>query len=115
MAPVPAVLVDDLKLAKSNLAGLSERVESLERRLSEKFKPIEDAAQSVRETTQALAATGNKLDASARANAWAQAQVSKIEDGVNKLKWYAFLWCVVIPGAVLVFIGLVLAERHGLL
>ena len=56
MAPVPATLVDDLKFAKSNLVGLSERVESLQRRLSEKFEPIEEAAQSVRETTRALAA-----------------------------------------------------------
>ena len=48
MAPVPAALVDDLRLAKSSLAGLSERVESLEQLLSEKFKPIDEAAQSVR-------------------------------------------------------------------
>lgn len=44
ITPVPAALVDDLKLAKPNLAGLPERVESLERRLSEKFKPIDEAA-----------------------------------------------------------------------
>ena len=65
-ATVPAALVDDLRLAKSNLAGLSERVESLERRLSERFKPIDEAVQSVRVTTQALAATGKMLEGSAR-------------------------------------------------
>ena len=80
-APVPAALVDDLRLAKSNLAQLSERVESLERRLSEKFEPIDEAAQSVRKTTQALTVTGKALEASARANEWAQARVTKIEDG----------------------------------
>lgn len=111
----PAALIDDLKLVKSNLAGLSERVESLERRLSEKFKPIEEAAQSVHETTQALAATGKTLETSARASAWAQAQVQTIKDGVATLKWYALLWSVVIPGAALVFIGVGFAQRHGLL
>lgn len=111
----PAALVDDLKLAKSNLAGLSERVESLERRLSEKFKPIEEAAQSVHETTQALAATGKTLETSARANAWAQAQVQTIKDGVATLKWYALLWSVAIPGVVVVFAGMGFAQRHGLL
>ena len=114
-ATVPAALVDDLRLAKSNLAGLSERVESLERRLSERFKPIDEAVQSVRVTTQALAATGKMLEGSARAHAWAQSQVRTIEGGIDTLERYAFLWGVVIPGAALMFIGLELARRHGLL
>ena len=98
--PVPEALVDDLKLAKSNLAGLSERVESLERRLSEKLKPIEEAAQAVRETTVALAATGKKLEASARDNAWERSTLRSIEDVLETLNGYAFWWSAVVVGAV---------------
>ena len=112
--PVPEALVDDLKLAKSNLAGLSERVESLERQLSEKFKPIEEAAHEVRETTVALAATGKKLDASARDNAWERSTLRSIEDALETRKGYAFWWSAVIV-VVAAAIGFALARRYGLL
>ena len=112
--PVPEALVDDLKLAKSNLAGLSERVESLERRLSEKFKPIEEAAQAVRETTDALAATGKKLEAWARGNVRELSRLESIEDMLRTLKGYAFWWSAVVV-VVAAGIGFGLDERFGLL
>ncbi len=55
--------VEELNLESPSLAGLSERVEP-ERRLSEKVKPIEEAAGEVRETVQELTAPGRRLDTS---------------------------------------------------
>ena len=118
MPPLPEALVDDLKLAKSNLAGLSERVESLERKFLEKFQPIDKAAEAVRETTDGLAATGKKLEASVRESAWALSTMRRIEDAVETVRRYAFWWSaaiVVVVGVVAVVIGLELAQRHGLL
>ena len=111
--PLPEALVEDLKLAKSNLAGLSERVESLERGLSEKLKPIEEAAESVRETTETLAATGKRLERSTRGIASSLWATGHIEETLETLHRYAFWWTVAVFAVALVAIGLAMVERHG--
>lgn len=111
--PLPEALMEDLKLAKSNLAGLSERVESLERGLSEKLKPIEEAAESVRETTEGLDATGKRLDRSTRGIASSLWATGHIEETLETLHRYAFWWTVAMFAVAFVVIGLALIERYG--
>ena len=113
--PLPEALVEDLKLAKSNLAGLSERVESLERGLSEKLKPIEEAAESVRETTGTLASTGKRLERSTRGIASSLWATGHVEELLETLHRYAFWWTVAVFAVAIVAIGLAMVERHGVL
>ena len=94
-------LVEHLKLARSNLAGLSERTEGLERRLSERFEPIDGAAVAVRETSEGLAATAKTLNTAAHAIAQVLPQVQSIKRDVNALRrfhaaLFAFLCLVAI-------------------
>ena len=108
-------VVEHLKLARSNLAGLSERIGGLERRLSEKFKPIDSAAVSVRETSDGLAATARTLDAAAQANAQMLPRVTKIEQDVNTLTnfYIVLVVCLCLTGFLIV---LMVADKHfGLL
>lgn len=114
----PEALLEELKLARSNLVGLSERVESLERGMSEKVKPIEEAAEAVRETTKKLAATGKRLDTATRgidSSLWA---TGRIEDSMEMLRRYAFWWTVVglvVAGSFLIgIVGSELAHWLGL-
>ena len=113
--PLPEALLEDLKLAKSNLAGLSERVESLERGLSEKLKPIEEAAEAVRETTGTLASTGKRLERSTRGIASSLWATGHIEELLETLHRYAFWWTVAVFAVAIVAIGLAMVERHGAL
>ncbi len=114
----PEALLEELKLARSSLVGLSERVESLERGLSERVKPIEEAAEAVRETTKKLAATGKRLDTATRgidSSLWA---TGRIEDSMETLRRYAFWWTVVglvVAGSFLIgIVGSELAHWLGL-
>ena len=113
--PLPEAFVEDLKLAKSNLAGLSERVESLERGLSEKLEPLEKTAESVRETTGTLAATGKRLERSTRGIASSLWATGHIEETLETLHRYAFWWTVAVFAVAIVAIGLAMVERHGAL
>ena len=99
-------IVEHLKLARSVLVGLSERMEGLERRLPETLGAIERAAGAVRETTAALAATAKTLDAAAQSNAEVLSKVKHIEGDVGVLRKYAFRWSLFILIAVIGFIAM---------
>ena len=90
VARVGAEIGEQLKLARSNLVGLSERMEGLERRLPVTLETIEGAAVALRETAVGLAATGEKLEAAARTYAAMSSKVTRIEAGVKTLGIYAF-------------------------
>ena len=100
-------VVEQLKLARSVLVGLSERMEGLERRLPETLDAIERAA-------AALAATAKTLDAAAQSNARVLPTVERIEGGVEVLRKYAFGWSLVIGIVVIGFIVMDMAVRFGL-
>ena len=108
-------VVEHLKLARSSLVGLSERMEGLERRLPETLEAIERAAVAVRETAAELAATAKTLDAAARSNARVLPNVERIEAGVGVLRKYAFAWSLVTGIVVIGFIVMDTAARFGLL
>ena len=108
-------IVEQLKLARSVLVGLSQRMEGLERRLPETLEAIERAAAAVRETAAELAATANTLDGAARSNARVLPKVERIEGDIGVLRKYAFAWSLVIVIAVIGFIVLDTAARFGLL
>ena len=108
-------ILEQLKLARSVLVGLSERMEGLERRLPETLEAIERAAAAVRETTAGLAATAKTLDAAARGNARVLPKVERIEADVGVLRKYAFAWSLSIPIVAVVAIVLEAAARFGLL
>ena len=108
-------IVEQLKLARSSLVGLSERMEGLERRLPETLEAIERAAVAVRETAATLAATAKTLDAAARSNAQVLPKVKRIEGDVGVLRKYALAWSLLIPIVVIVAIVLEAAARFGLL
>lgn len=98
-----------LELALSNLVGLSERVGGLERRLSERFKPIDRAAVSVRETSNGLAATAKTLDAAARDNARMLPTVTGVHGEVRRLR-RAAAWGWGVVGGLVLLLFLLLAE-----
>ena len=106
-------IVEQLKLARSVLVGLSQRMEGLERRLPETLEAIERAAAAVRETAAKLAA--RTLDAAARGNAQVLPKVERIEAGVGVLRKYALAWSLSIPIVAVVAIVLEAAARFGLL
>lgn len=93
-----------LELAVSNLVGLSERVEGLERRLSERFRPIDRAAVAVRETSDGLAATAKALEAAARDHAQVLPMVTGTHREVGKLRRTAAWGWGVVGGLVLVLL-----------
>ena len=101
-------IVEHLKLARSVLVGLSERMEGLERRLPETLDAIERAAVAVRETAAALAATAKTLDAAAQSNA-------EVLPKVEVLRKCALAWSQFIVIAVIAFIVLDPAVRFELL
>ena len=105
-------IVEHLKLARSSLVGLSERMEGLERRLPETLEAIERAAVAVRETAAERAATAKTLDAAARSNARVLPKVERIEADVGVLRKVALAWSLLIP---IVAIVLDAAARFGLL
>ena len=107
-------VVEHLKLARSNLAGLSERIGGLERRLSEKFKPIDSAAVSVRETSDGLAATARTLDAAAQANAQMLPRVTKIEQDVSALTSLYLVLIVCLCLAAVLMVLMAADKRFGL-
>ena len=78
-------IVEQLKLARSNLVGLSERMEGLERRLPEKIETIERAAVAVRETTAGLEAAGKNLEVLAGQNAQVLPRLDSIAREIKKL------------------------------
>ena len=108
-------IVEHLKLARSVLVGLSERMEGLERRLPETLEAIEHAAAAVRETAAKLAATAKTLDAAARSNARVLPKVERIEADVGVLRKYALAWSLVTGIVVIGFIVMDTAARFGLL
>ena len=107
-------IVEQLKLARSSLVGLSQRMEGLERRLPETLEAIERAAVAVRETAATLAATAKTLDAAARSNAQVLPKVERIEGTVEVLRKYAFAWSLVTGIVVIGFIVMDTAARFGL-
>ena len=108
-------IVEQLKLARSSLVGLSERMEGLERRLPETLEAIERAAVAVRETAAGLTASGKKLEAAARSNAQVLPKVERIEGTVEVLRKYAFAWSLVTGIVVIGFIVMDTAARFGLI
>ena len=108
-------VAEHLKLARSSLVGLSERIEGLERRLPETLEAIERAAVAVRNTAAELAATAKTLDAAARSNAQVLPNVERIETGVGVLRKYALAWSLFIVMAIIGFIVLDADARFGLL
>ena len=108
-------IVEQLKLARSSLVGLSQRMEGLERRLPETLEAIERAAGAVRETAAKLVATAKTLEAAARSNAQVLPKVERIEGDVGVLRKYALAWSLVIGIVVIGFIVMDTAARFGLL
>ena len=108
-------IVEQLKLARSTLVGLSQRMEGLERRLPGTLGAIERAAAAVRETAAELAATAKTLDAAARGNARVLPKVERIEADIGVLRKYALAWSLSIPIVAVVAIVLEAAARFGLL
>ena len=102
-------LVEHLKLARSNLAGLSERTEGLERRLSERFEPIDGAAAAVRKTSDELAATARTLDAAAERDAQVLPTVTEVHREVRKLR-RAACWGWGVASCLVVMLFLVVAD-----
>ena len=96
-------IVEQMKLARSALVGLSERMEGLERRVPETLEAIERAA------------TAKTLDAAARGNAQALPKVTRIEGTVEALRRYAFAWSLVTGIVVIGCIVLDTAARFGLI
>lgn len=108
LAAVPGAageVVEHLKLARSSLVGLSERMEGLERRLPETLGAIERAASAVRETAATLAATGKTLDAAAQANAQVLPKVTHIEGEVVTLR-RAAVWGWAVVSCLVVMVSL---------
>ena len=107
-------IVEHLKLARSNLVGLSERMEGLERRLPEHLESIERAAVSVREAAAGLAATGKKLEASAGRNAQVLPGMALIVTEIGKLRrTWSFCWNRFLLACILV-LCMALHKRFGL-
>ena len=106
-------IVEHLKLARSNLVGLSERMEGLERRLPEKLESIEHTVVSVRETAAGLAATGKKLEASADRNAQVLPGMALIATEIGKLKTWSICWNMFLLGCILI-LCMALHKRFGL-
>ena len=106
--PAAGEVVEHLKLARSVLVGLSERMEGLERRLPETLDAIERAAAAVRETAATLAATAKTLDEAAHSNA-------EVLPKVEVLRKVAFGWSLVIGIVVIGFIVMDMAVRFELL
>lgn len=80
-----------LRVAETSLAGLSETVRGLERRLSKRLEPIERAAARIEETTGAMQVTAGKLEAAAERNARMLATVEETRKAVGKLELAAGL------------------------
>ena len=104
-------IVEHLKLARSNLVGLPQRMEGLERRLPENLESIERAAVSVRETAAGLAAAGKKLEASAGRSAQVLPGMALI--AIGKLKTWSFCWNMFLFACILV-LCMALHKRFGL-
>ena len=118
LAAVPRAageVVEHLRLARSSLVGLSERMEGLERRLPETLEAIERAASAVRETAAGLAATGKTLDAAAQANAQVLPKVTHIKGEVVTLR-RAAVWGWAVVSCLVVMVSLpALASVIGLI
>ena len=102
MPRAAGAIVEHLKLARSNLVGLSERMEGLERRLPERLESIECAAAAVRETAAGLAAAGKKMEASADRNAQVLPGMALIATEIGKLKTWSVCWNTVLLACILI-------------
>ena len=107
--PVAGEIVEHLKLARSVLVGLSERMEGLERRPLEALDAIERAASAVRENAAELAATGKTLEATAQANAQVLLKVTHLVDEVVKLRRAAY-WGWAVVSCLVVIVFMIVAE-----
>ena len=107
-------VAEQLRLARSTLLGLAERVETLERWLPGKLEAIERDAAAGRETMARVLATANKLDGVVTSLEGKLAALPRIEDGVKTLKWFAVAWSAIIGVAIFVFVMEVL-KRSGVL
>ena len=108
-------IVEHLKLARSNLVGLSERMEGLERRLPEKLESIECAAAAVRETAAGLAAAGKKLEALTERNAQILPAIAEMQGNVQECKRHSLYSVIGFCFAVCFMIALDVVRRSGLL
>ena len=108
-------IVEHLKLARSNLVGLSERMEGLERRLPEKLESIECAAAAVRETAAGLAAAGKTLEALTERNAQILPAIAEMQGNVNECKRHSLYSVIGFYFAVCFMIALDLVRRYQLL
>ena len=106
---VAGEIVEHLKLARSSLVGLSERMEGLERRPLEALEAIERAASAVRENAAELAATGKTLEATAQANAQVLPIVTHLADEVVKLRRAAY-WGWAVVSCLVVIVIMIVAE-----
>ena len=106
-------VVEHLKLARSNLVGLSERMQGLERRLPEKLESIERAAVTVRETTAGLATTGKNLEVLADRNAQVLPRMASIAKEIKKLKPLSIGCSIAVFGWLLI-LSVALHKRFGL-
>ena len=108
-------IVEHLKLARSNLVGLSQRMEGLERRLPEKLESIERTAVAVRETTAGLAAAGKKLEALTERNAQILPAIAEMQGNVKECKRHSLYSVIGFYFAVCFMIALDLVRRYQLL
>ena len=113
MPRAAGAIVEHLKLARSNLVGLSERMEGLERRLPEKLETIERAAAAVRETAAGLAATRKTLEASTDRNAQVLPGMALIATEIGKLKTWSICWYMFLLAWILI-LCMALHKRFGL-
>ena len=102
-------VVEHLRLARSSLVGLSERMEGLERRPLKTLEAIERAASAVRENAAELAATGKTLEATAQANAQVLPKVAHLADEVVKLR-RAAVWGWTVVSCLVVIVIMIVAE-----
>ena len=100
-------IVEHLKLARSNLVGLSQRMEGLERRLPEKLESIERAAAAVRET--------KKLEALTERNAQILPAIAEMQGNVKECKRHSLYSVIGFYFAVCFMIALDVVRRSGLL
>ena len=107
-------VAEQLRLARSTLLGLAERVETLERWLPGKLEAIERDAAAGRETMARVLATANKLHGAVTNLEGKLAALTRIEAGVRTLKWFAVAWSAIIGVAIFVFVMEVL-KRSGVL
>ena len=108
-------IVEHLKLARSNLVGLSERMEGLERRLPERLEAIDRAAVTVRETAAGLAASGKKLEASADRNSQILPTIAKMQGSIKELKQHSSYGVIAFTAAIFLIIALDVVRRYELL